>query len=402
MTPPEHSNSAAVPDHPGLLRLLVLFHETEALGASASVLRCVEELETYGWATSGWLPGRGPLSDVVRGHVARRGGAPRPFAFSGRGWREAPGVRLRLRRTPAYLRALRQTLLRLRPSVVHANTLLTVPEAVVARSLGLPLVIHVHEHPDQGFKTRAAVRAAARLADVLVAVSQAAAEALRAGAGATPVYVVPNGVPAARGARHRLTSDGCTIGTVGTVSRTKGTDVYFRAARIAAGLRPELRFEHVGSPDLHRDTGLDEELETLTSSPPLEGRLTRRGRVPADVALADLDVFVLASRSEAFPLATLEAMASGLPVIASAVGGVPEQLAHLETGILVPPDDPQTLAEWMVRLADDDALRARLGAAAAERVRTSFTIERQAAGLHRAYLAALVRRHGPQVARSAT
>jgi glycosyltransferase involved in cell wall biosynthesis len=95
-------------------------------------------------------------------------------------------------------------------------------------------------------------------------------------------------------------------------------------------------------------------------------------------------------------------MAAGLPVVASAVGGLPEQVEHLETGVLVPPERPDLLADWIVRLADDADLRARLGAAAAARVRERFDRGRQADELHTAYLAALNLRYAPPPVRHAT
>jgi glycosyltransferase involved in cell wall biosynthesis len=120
----------------------------------------------------------------------------------------------------------------------------------------------------------------------------------------------------------------------------------------------------------------------------------------AGEALATWNVFVLPSRQEAFPLSTLEAMAAGLPVIATAVGGVPEQLQHLETGILVSPEDPVAVADWMVRLHDDPALRADLGHAAREHVRHAFPLQAQAEALERAYADA-IQRHGRRSAASA-
>jgi glycosyltransferase involved in cell wall biosynthesis len=88
-------------------------------------------------------------------------------------------------------------------------------------------------------------------------------------------------------------------------------------------------------------------------------------------------------------------MALGIPVVATAVGGVREQIDHLESGILVRPDDPEAIASWLVRLHDDADLRGRLGRAGAGRVRREFTLSRQAEGLHRAYLAALDLRFAP-------
>jgi glycosyltransferase involved in cell wall biosynthesis len=155
-----------------------------------------------------------------------------------------------------------------------------------------------------------------------------------------------------------------------------------------------MRFQHAGAHDLHRDAGLDDEVESLAREIPRDG-LAMLGYRPAADILPRWNVFVSASRSEAFPLATLEAMSMGIPVVATTVGGLPEQIDHLENGVLVRPDDPEAIATWLVRLSDDPGLRQRLGRAGAERVRTEFTLERQAEGLHRAYLTALNHRFAP-------
>lgn len=385
---------------PGVLRLFVLFHEAQPLGASTSFLSVADELAAYGWTPSGWLPGSGPLVPVAADRLALVQRAERPLAFSARGWRERPGVLARSRLAPGYLRAVRSALERVRPYVVHANTLLSLPEATVARRCGLPIVLQVHELPPPGPKTVLAVRYAAGIADVLVGVSEAVAEMLRRHAGRTPVLTVRNGVPAAE-SRHRVHDGPFTIGCVATVSRTKGTDVFLRAAQLALQQRPQIRFEHVGAGDLHRDGGLDEELRRVLAETRPHGAVAMLGARPAAEVLPAWDVFVSTSRSEAFPLATLEAMARGIPVVATAVGGVPEQIAHLESGILVRPDDPEAIASWLVRLYDDADLRARLGAAGAQRVRGEFTLARQAAGLHRAYLTALNLRFAPARVRRA-
>ena len=367
------------------------------LGAGTSVLGIADELELYGWSMSGWFPGEGPLRVLAAEHLPLVLGAERPIAFSRRGWSESPGVRSRAARVPGYARALRAALHRVRPHVVHANTLLTLPEAAVARSCGLPVVLQAHELPPPSRKRDSAVRVAGRIADVLVGVSDPVSSMLRDGAGKTPVSTVYNGTaPRAPGARPE--DRPFTIGTVGTVSRVKGTDVFVRAAQLALHERPGLRFEHVGASDLHRDAGLDDELVELVVGTS-DGSITMRGPLPAEEVLPGWDVFVLASRTEGFPLVTLEAMAAGLPVIATSVGGVPEQIAHLENGILVAPDDPTDLASWMVRLHDDVDLRRRLGDAALARVSSRFTLARQAEGLHRAYLAALDLRFGPRAVR---
>lgn len=378
----------------GLLRLFLLFHESQSLGAGTAIARALPALRAYGWTASAWIPGNGALADALGDHARSRHVVERPLAVSASGWREPPGVAARAARTPGYLGELRRVLERERPHVVHANTLLSLPEALVARSLGLPLVVYAHEMPIQGAKRAAAIRVASLTSDVLVGVSNAVSEMLRSNAGWTPVHTVHNGVPIPHERRERA-RDAFVVGTVGTVSRVKGTDTFLEAARIALADRPSLSFEHVGSPDLHRDAGLDDELRMILASMGSDGRIELLGARPAETVLPGWDVFVLPSRSEGFPLASLEAMALGIPVIATAVGGLPEQIEHLRTGILVRPDDHEALAAWIVRLHDDEALRDRLARAGREWVRSELTIERQAEGMHGAYLTALNRCFGP-------
>jgi glycosyltransferase involved in cell wall biosynthesis len=117
---------------------------------------------------------------------------------------------------------------------------------------------------------------------------------------------------------------------------------------------------------------LEHEIDALG----LAGRVRLMGeRRDVPELLADADVFVLPSRSEGHPVAILEAMATGLPVVASRVGGVPEQVSHGETGLLVEPGDPERLAGALGSLATDPALRLRLGAAGRERAERFFDLD---------------------------
>jgi glycosyltransferase involved in cell wall biosynthesis/uncharacterized membrane protein len=102
--------------------------------------------------------------------------------------------------------------------------------------------------------------------------------------------------------------------------------------------------------------------------------LGARRDVPELLAAADL--FVLSSRSEGLPISVLEAMAAGLPVVATNVGGVSELVVDGETGFLVPPADPRALAEALERLLRDPELRHRFGAAARRRAKRRFDVAR--------------------------
>jgi glycosyltransferase involved in cell wall biosynthesis len=115
--------------------------------------------------------------------------------------------------------------------------------------------------------------------------------------------------------------------------------------------------------------------------PDLERRLPARvtlagGRDDVPALLARADVFVLSSRSEGLPVSVIEAMAAGLPVVASAVGGVPELVVDGETGLLVTPGDADALASALARLVDDPELRRSFGAAARRRALEEFDLPR--------------------------
>jgi glycosyltransferase involved in cell wall biosynthesis len=369
----------------------VLFHESEALGAGISVLRAAARLRERGWTFVGWFPGTGPLEVEGESVLDGFGTSRKPIAFSARGWRRAPGIRQRVGDTPAYLRSVRAWLAAEQPTLVHANSLLMAPEATVAWRLGLPVVTQVHELRPPGAKLAATVRWVAAVSDVLVGVCDAVSAMLARSAGRTPVRTVYNGVDVPE---TPACERGPIVGTVGYVSRAKGTDVFLDAAVIALQARPELLFEHVGQARLWGDDEFDDFVDQLAASPPLRSRASLLGRASVPDALARWELFVLASRSEAFPLSTLEAMAAGIPVIATNVGGLPEQIVHMESGVLVPPNDSRALSEWIVRVHDDASLRERLAEAARERVRERFSLHAQADGLELAYREAIGRRSG--------
>jgi glycosyltransferase involved in cell wall biosynthesis len=117
------------------------------------------------------------------------------------------------------------------------------------------------------------------------------------------------------------------------------------------------------------------EIATIVEMQGLEGKVELLGaRGDVRELLASSDVFVLSSRSEGHPVSLLEAMAAGLPVVATDVGGVAESVVHGQTGLLVPAGNVTALAAALERLVDDEQLRRRLGTAGRVRARELFDL----------------------------
>lgn len=218
----------------------------------------------------------------------------------------------------------------------------------------------------------------------VVAISEGVRAALIAsGVEAARIVVVPSGVEAdafavATGARvsarqrYGLPDDACVLVVVGALEARKGHAVLLEALATLRAARIRVLCAGEGS---QRDA-----LIAHSASLGLGDVVRWLGHVE-DVAalLAAADVAVMPSHHEGLGVAALEAMAAGLPVIASAVGGLPDAVVDGETGILVPPGDPQALAAAIARVCGDSDLAPRLGAAGARRVREHFTMAGMAA-----------------------
>jgi glycosyltransferase involved in cell wall biosynthesis len=216
--------------------------------------------------------------------------------------------------------------------------------------------------------------------DVFVAVSAAIAKGLvSAGVPADRVTVVHNGVDAealgraaAAGAPDGLPGTRPLVGCVARLERVKGVDLFVRAAAILSRQRPDVTFAVVG------DGSQRAELETASRAESLEERVVFLGVVAsAAPALVRFDVCVVPSRSEGLPMVVLEAMALARPVVATAVGGIPEAVDDGATGILVRPEDPEALAAAIGSLLDDPERGAAMGRAGRERVRAHFSADEQ-------------------------
>jgi len=168
-------------------------------------------------------------------------------------------------------------------------------------------------------------------------------------------------------------SSALRIATIGNIRRVKGHDVFIKAAAMVAAHSPEARFCIAGEV-LEESYFL--ELQTMVHDLKLSDRFEFSGGVTnLQEYLADAEIFVLPSRSEGFSNAIIEAMAAGLPVVATDVGGNAEAVQDGISGFIVPPEDATALAKAMIDLLSNPAQARTMGLKGRERVAEQFTTD---------------------------
>ena len=225
--------------------------------------------------------------------------------------------------------------------------------------------------------------------DAVVATSARAASYLE-----RPATVVPHGVdvgafrpaPDRAALRERLgLAPDLWVGCFGRIRPQKGTDVLVEALLALMPARPDLRALIVGRTD---EAGFAEALRGRVAAAGLADRFRWVDRLSWE-ALADhhaaMDLYAAPQRWEGFGLTPLEAMAAGVPVVATTVGAFPDLILDGETGALVPPDDAGAMAAAMAALLDDAGRREAMGRAARAHVEARHAIEAEAAALEAIY-----------------
>jgi glycosyltransferase involved in cell wall biosynthesis len=379
---PRATRSAAAPRAP--LRVLHVINDLACGGAQRMVLQQSAALDPAGFRC-----------EVASLEIDRAPGLVSEFAAAG-----IPVHRLRQGREPLAWAALRLPGLvrRLRPDVVHTHLAAAgVAGRLAARLAGVPRVVTTqHNLSDweekHGHPLRALDRATLGRADAVIAVSDAIRSAVtRALPPLAPrVVTVRNGVPVesfahARGERRQrraefgLSADAFVVGSVARLDGRKGLDTLIEAFAWVRLPGRDIRLLIVGDgPERGR-------LRQLAEWRGLDDRVTMISLPQgARAALAAMDLFVAPSRTEGLGVAIIEALAAGLPVLASRVGGIPEVVTDGECGRLLPPDEPQAWADAILRAAGGEDPLERWSAAATRRAE-SFSIARSARELERVY-----------------
>lgn len=290
---------------------------------------------------------------------------------------------------------LRKVFRGFRPDVVNAHYVSSY--GIVAALSGIqPLVTSVwgydiYDWPKRSVVHSTTVRWALNSAVSVLSTSEAMAK-VTSRYTTTPIRVTPFGVDTESfsdaGLNSRATGTGrkFVIGTVKALETKYGIEFLIRAAAHLGQAYARTDFEV----RIFGEGSLRNELETLARELGVSEQIRFLGLIPnASVpdAFREMDVAVFPSihDSESFGVAAIEAQACGIPVIASRVGGLPEVVLEGITGIIIPPRDPEELAEAIVKLWDSDSLRLEMGRAARQHVLEFYDLEHCVSLMESAY-----------------
>jgi glycosyltransferase involved in cell wall biosynthesis len=347
------------------VRLLLVVDSLEVGGAERQVVDLAVALRRKGYGITVACSVAGGLA----GALEEAGVPVRPLL-----------KRLAKRRlSPAYAWRLRRLLKREHFDLVHAHIYASVVAAAIA-TLGsdVPLVITEHTEASwQDWRARWVSRWVYRRVARIIAVSTPIRRRLIERDDVHPdlIAIVPNAVvsasePHADAPLPAELRERPLVGVVARLQPEKGVADFLKAAARVAPQFPEAHFVVAG------DGSLRQQLAALAENLGLKGRVHFLGfRSDASALMRFLDVLVVPSLSEGSPLVTLEAMAAGVPVVASAVGGIPDQIRHDKEGLLVPPGDTNAIGDALLALLRDPDHARRLGEAGRRRASSQFSHE---------------------------
>ena len=367
------------------LRVAAVFHLADVTGPARSLKPRLEALTANGRGSLEVIaPGRGSLERAYRGLGELRALPYEPLTVP-----KGPAAALAaLRRLGREVRTFRRELRRARPDLVVVVTAVLPAALIAARLEGIPTVLYVGEIFSKGHvggKLRAlggqaVARLSETLADRLVCCSQTVASQFDGTGKATTIY--PGVSLAYAGGdgdgfrrRHGLEGARPLLAVVGNVCEARGQDTAVHALAALRGRLPHAHLVIAGAPHPRPvDRAFADGVRELVERLGLARHVTFAGFVERAADLyAAADVVINPARfNEPFGRVAVEALVAGRPVVAAAVGAVPEVLDDGRDALLVPRDDPEALAEAVVRVYEDGALAERLVARGRRRVLERF------------------------------
>ena len=363
---------------------ILYVHGIEAIGgAERDLIALLKGLDRQKWEPHVACPGTGPFREQL--HAI----AVSTHALSLPPWRKT----FALFQRGSAVRRLGALVDQLDPAMIHVNDIWWVPHTVKAvachKSNSMPIVAHVRQEIEPA-KVR---RYGLDRVNAVIAISRQVEQSLIAGGvSENNVRTVYSGIDisgrsfAQDGQAIRsmigVTNESVLLGTIANLFPRKGYEVMLRALPAIVRAVPTVHYVMVGSDDhayADRLKGLAQELK-------IADRVHIVGfQDPVQPFLASLDLYVHPALMEGFGIAVVEAMAMGKAVVATTTGGLPEVVAHGETGLLVPPGDAESLATNVVSLLLDGVRREQMGRNGKVRAQERFSLDAAVIQMERFY-----------------
>jgi glycosyltransferase involved in cell wall biosynthesis len=358
-------------------KILFISHDASLTGAPRELLYIVKHIDKSKFEPVVILGKDGPLRYEFEKHA--RVIVQELFEDGVRYLRELPAARKRV----ALLREIN-------PALVYCNTVITVKWLLYAKLLHLPTVLHIHELKYVfDLLSRADRFVCDKFSDRYIAASSGVRNYLssecKISEGKIDVFhesleISPVVPPRNEQLKSVIFPEGCdlVVGMVGRIVHMKGTDSFIKIARMVRehiGKNINVKFLIVGGAAPTEQQFYDDVKKEISAAGLINDVVITGFKDDVPGYLSLIDVFVLPSREDPFPLVVLEAMASGLPVVAFAVGGVPEALTT-ETGVLIEPGNLNLMSDAIVAFSQNPERRIAMGAAARRYAEEHFDIAR--------------------------
>lgn len=276
--------------------------------------------------------------------------------------------------------------------IVHTHGMvpMNIQARLAAKLAGVPCISHIHNTANF-FNANPFIRRyqvfldnwTSKFCSKLIAVSKSTKRSLvEQGVPEGLIRVIPNGVDPQRircqrspediFRKFRINPGKRLVGMIGRLCPLKGQEEFLKAASLVTRQMPDVMWLIVGK-DTEFGGEYERKLRALATRLELNGNVIFTGHQDDPFSLLNaMEFLVLPSKAEGMPLVILEAMALKKPVIASAVGGVPELIENGKDGVLVPAQDNHSLSQAMLQLLSQDGLSRRMGQSGFEKVRNEF------------------------------
>ena len=370
------------------MKLLFFHNGSDLYGASRSFLRLNSRLVKDGVVVKAVLPQTGPLYDALleNGIDVQ---ILHPFPIIERAaFKSAVGVLRLIFNTPVSVIRISRLIREFKPDVIHSNLSVLFTPAIAARIKGVPHIWHIRESfAEFGFFWKLYRRFMVWGADRILSVSGPIADQFE-GRLRDKVLVIHNGFPKSEfepvsSERIRAFKSSFSleneplVGLVGRIKYVrKGQEYLAQAAALLKEQYPDVKYLIIGSPFPGNEEHLERLLHLVDELGVAEKFVFTGDVDDIKAAYGALDISVMASGlPEPFGGVTIESMALGKPVVGTAIGGTVEQIDDGGTGILVPPRDPNAMADALDKLLADPALCQQMGKSGRLRFEECFEFE---------------------------